>query len=52
MKEIIILTLLVISAYMPLRVKAQSQEAVQLVLNYEKLQQLEEILDNMYKGYN
>lgn len=30
---------------------AQSQEAVQLILNYEKLQQLEEILDNMYKGY-
>ena len=28
-----------------------SQEAVQLVLNYEKLLQLEEILDNMYKGY-
>jgi hypothetical protein len=33
------------------KLKAQSQEAVQLVLNYEKLQQLEEILDNMYKGY-
>jgi hypothetical protein len=30
---------------------AQSTEAVQLVLNYEKLLQLEEILDNMYKGY-
>ncbi|MGC3947990.1 MAG: TerB family tellurite resistance protein [Chryseolinea sp.] len=30
---------------------AQTQEAVQLVLNYEKLEQLEEILDNMYKGY-
>jgi hypothetical protein len=33
------------------RVHAQSQEAAQLVLNYEKLLQLEEILDNMYKGY-
>ena len=32
-------------------VNAQSQEAVQLLLNYEKLQQLEDILDNMYKGY-
>lgn len=30
---------------------AQSQEATQLILNYEKLKQLEEILDNMYKGY-
>ena len=30
---------------------SQSQEATQLLLNYEKLKQLEEILDNMYKGY-
>jgi hypothetical protein len=30
----------------------QTQEATQLLLNYEKLKQLEEILDNMYKGYN
>jgi len=51
MKEILILILLVVSTYLPLRVKGQSQEAVQLILNYEKLQQLEEILDNMYKGY-
>jgi regulatory protein YycH of two-component signal transduction system YycFG len=29
----------------------QTQEATQLILNYEKLKQLEEILDNMYKGY-
>ena len=34
-----------------MRINAQSQEAVQLLLNYEKLQQLEDILDNMYKGY-
>lgn len=32
-------------------VKAQTQEAQQLILNYEKLLALEEILDNMYKGY-
>lgn len=51
MKEILILILLVVSTYLPLRVKGQSQEATQLILNYEKLQQLEEILDNMYKGY-
>ena len=30
---------------------AQSQEAQQLLLNWEKLRQLEEILDNMYRGY-
>lgn len=30
---------------------SQSHEATQLLLNYEKLRQLEEILDNMYKGY-
>ena len=36
---------------MPVKIYAQSQEATQLVLNYEKLRQLEEILDNMYKGY-
>jgi hypothetical protein len=30
---------------------SQTQEASQLLLNYEKLKQLEEILDNMYKGY-
>lgn len=32
-------------------VNAQTQEAAQLILNYQKLKQLEEILDNMYKGY-
>jgi hypothetical protein len=31
--------------------KAQDQEIAQLLLNYEKLRQLESILDNMYKGY-
>lgn len=30
---------------------AQSNEVTQLLLNYQKLKQLEEILDNMYKGY-
>ena len=30
---------------------AQTQEAQQLLLNYAKLKQLEEILDQMYKGY-
>ena len=31
--------------------KAQYFETQQLILNWEKLQQLEEILDNMYRGY-
>lgn len=30
---------------------SQSHEAQQLLLNWEKLRQLEEILDNMYRGY-
>jgi hypothetical protein len=35
----------------PSHSKAQSFEAQQLLLNYAKLVQLEEILDQMYKGY-
>jgi hypothetical protein len=50
MKKIVII-LVLISANIPIRIWAQSQEAAQLVLNYEKLLQLEKILDNMYKGY-
>jgi len=30
---------------------AQQQEVQQLILNWQKLKQLEEILDNMYRGY-
>lgn len=51
MKKVIILLSVLVVFSLPMRTIAQSQEAVQLVLNYEKLQQLEEILDNMYKGY-
>ncbi|MCD9015230.1 TerB family tellurite resistance protein [Parachryseolinea silvisoli] len=36
---------------LPKPLRAQTQEATQLILNYEKLLQLEEILDKMYKGY-
>lgn len=32
--------------------KAQSHEATQLILNYEKLVQLRQILDDMYEGYS
>lgn len=46
-----ILVVLFISFAFPAVVNAQSQEIAQLILNLEKLKQLEEILDNMYKGY-
>lgn len=51
MIRIVITLFLLISLNMPVKIYAQSQEAAQLVLNYEKLRQLEEILDNMYRGY-
>lgn len=49
MKKILII--LLIACASPNVVMAQSQEIAQLILNLEKLKQLEEILDNMYKGY-
>lgn len=49
MKTTIIFMLIAVSIGRPLH--AQTDEATQLLLNYEKLKQLEEILDNMYKGY-
>lgn len=49
MKNIIVSILMIFSLARPLC--SQTQEAAQLLLNYEKLKQLEEILDNMYKGY-
>lgn len=45
----ILITLILLSVCF--RSNSQTQEAAQLLLNYEKLRQLEEILDNMYKGY-
>jgi hypothetical protein len=39
------------SVFLSRPVVAQTEEAAQLLLNWEKLQQLEEILDNMYVGY-
>lgn len=50
-KHILLYFMATLSIMSPRLLQAQSQEAVQLVLNYEKLLQLEEILDNMYKGY-
>jgi hypothetical protein len=51
MKRFIILFGLSILSFIPRPVTAQSQEATQLILNYEKLLQLEAILDKMYDGY-
>lgn len=45
------IAMFILSASLCLNAKAQTDEAAQLLLNWEKLQQLEEILDNMYVGY-
>ena len=45
------ITLIILSLSVCNVALCQTQEATQLILNYEKLKQLEEILDNMYKGY-
>lgn len=50
-KHLLLYFVVTLGIMSPRELPAQSQEAVQLVLNYEKLLQLEEILDNMYKGY-
>lgn len=45
------MSFVIVMVFLCIEAGAQSQEATQLILNYEKLKQLEEILDNMYKGY-
>lgn len=52
MKKISITSCLILALMAPVKIEAQTQEATQLILNYEKLMQLEKILDNMYKGYS
>lgn len=51
MTRLRILTFLLFSISAARPAFAQSEEAQQLLLNWEKLRQLEEILDNMYRGY-
>jgi hypothetical protein len=51
MKRLTIILLLAFSFGLTKAVHAQKDEIQQLLLNWEKLRQLEEILDNMYKGY-
>jgi hypothetical protein len=51
MKRLAMLLIVFLSINTSVPCQAQTQEAAQLILNYEKLLQLEQILDNMYKGY-
>lgn len=51
MKRLTIILLLALCMALTKSVHAQKDEIQQLLLNWEKLKQLEEILDNMYKGY-
>lgn len=51
MKKLIISIWITLGLGNALPLQGQTQEAQQLILNYEKLLQLEEILDNMHKGY-
>ncbi len=51
MKKILLTLFLIISIITGRSAFAQQQEVQQLILNWQKLKQLEEILDNMYRGY-
>lgn len=51
MRRIRILLFLLLGLACSHKAFCQATEAQQLLLNWEKLRQLEEILDNMYKGY-
>ena len=46
------IAVLVISILCSFQAKAQSYEAQQLLLDWEKLMQLKEILSHLYKGYD
>ena len=51
MRVLIMIFLITIGVAKPSVVEAQTQEAQQLLLNWEKLTQLKSILKNMYEGY-
>jgi hypothetical protein len=51
MKKTLWILLIAWSTVNSFKVNAQSDEAQQLLLNWEKLQTLEKLLDNMYIGY-
>jgi hypothetical protein len=50
-KEIIIVMTMIMLVAVPKATFSQATEIQQLILNWEKLAQLEKILDNMYTGY-
>ncbi len=51
MKRQLILIIMMMGLFFPIRVAAQSQEMQQLILNIEKLAQFKQILTDMKKGY-
>jgi DNA repair ATPase RecN len=51
MRKIIVVISVLIGTLFPVKVKAQSQEIQQLILNIEKLTQFKQILKDMKKGY-
>lgn len=51
MKKVLILVFIISAAFIPIQLKAQSQEIQQLILNIEKLSQFKKILSDMKKGY-
>ncbi len=51
MKRLLTIVSIIMCLATPNIVRSQAQEAAQLLLNWEKLQQLEKILENMYTGY-
>lgn len=51
MKNIITTLAIVMTPAFAQKAFSQAAEIQQLILNWEKLRQLEEILDNMYRGY-
>ncbi|WP_339705204.1 TerB family tellurite resistance protein [Algoriphagus aquimarinus] len=50
-KQVMWIGLMLIGLLRPSTSRAQTHEITQLILNYEKLTQLEKILENMYEGY-
>jgi hypothetical protein len=52
MKKILITTIVFISSCLCYQAKAQTDEAIQLILNVEKLSQLKQILSDMKTGYD
>ncbi|WP_339750809.1 TerB family tellurite resistance protein [Algoriphagus aquimarinus] len=50
-KQVMWIGLMLIGLLRPSTSRAQAHEITQLILNYEKLMQLEKILENMYEGY-